>query len=161
MKKPDSFENALQQQLDKSIDTLDDATLNKLKAARIKALAAASVPESSAQQKEGQVENIVSLNAFRQLPKPALGIAASLLLAAPLWYFTAASIDQSSLGDTAFIASTDSLNNVLGAENSQLSTIDLITSFAELDDDELDMVNDLDFALWLVEQENTNPAISG
>jgi hypothetical protein len=37
----------------------------------------------------------------------------------------------------------------------------LISSFAELDDDELDMVNELDFALWLVEQDSLNPAISG
>ncbi|MGK0250004.1 MAG: hypothetical protein ACI910_002768 [Oleispira sp.] len=161
MKKPDSFEHALQQQLDQSIDTLDDATLNKLKAARLKALAAAAVPDNLAQTKEGQTGTVVSLNAFRQLPKPALAIAASLLLAVPLWYFTAASIDQPSLFDSVYVASTDVLNNELGAENSQLNALDLITSFAELDDDELDMVNDLDFALWLVEQENTHPVISG
>lgn len=154
MNKPDSIENALQNQLDQSIDTLDDATLEKLKAARMKALSAA--------QAKTQVESpntsskVISLNAFRQISKPALGLAASILLVAPLMYFNVNSDRQ-----TTQVAVIDSINNALAAEQTPGNTIDLITSFAELNDDEFDMVDELDFALWLVEQENTAPAVRG
>ncbi|NRA24158.1 MAG: DUF3619 family protein [Oleispira sp.] len=141
MNKPDSFEHSLQQQLDRSVDDLDDSTLSKLKAARRKALTAAPMPQHAIPREEGVIGNVISLNAFRQWPKPALGVAASLLLAAPLWYFN--------------------VNSPFDSEILQPNTIDLISSFAELDDDELDMVNELDFALWLVEQDSLNPAISG
>lgn len=153
MNKPDSIENALQKQLDDSIDTLDSSTLNKLKAARMKALAAQQKTES---QEHGSIGNIVSLSAFRELPKPALSLAASLLFAAPLLYFNTTRVDQQNP-----IAAIDPINSVLETEKTQPNTIDLISSFAELNDDELDMVDELDFALWLVEQETASSTVRG
>jgi len=153
MNKPDSTEDVFRKQLNESIDTLDNKTLEKLKSARVKALAA---QQQAAPQEHGSIGKIVSLNAFRKLPKPALSLAASLLLAAPLLYFNTTEIDQQNP-----IASIDALNSTFETEKTQSNTIDLISSFAELNDDELDMVDELDFALWLVEQENANSDVRG
>lgn len=143
MNRPDDLEKKVSQQLDNSLDDIDPATLDKLKAARLKALQAAQTagPQNS------RLDNVVLLSRIRHWPKTSLSLAASLLLAAPLWYFSANDLPQpagSVLPDTVPLAYS---------EESQLNTLDLIATYAELDDDELDMVDDLDFALWLVEQE--------
>jgi hypothetical protein len=140
MKRPDDIENIVSQQLDNSLDDIDEATADKLKAARLKALQAAG-------SKDKRHDNIVLLSSVREWPRTSLSLAASLLLAAPLWYFSVSNLPQpaeNALPDTIPLAYS---------EESQLNALDLITTYAELDDDELDMVDDLDFALWLVDQE--------
>ena len=148
MNRPDDLEKKVSQQLDNSLDNIDPATLDKLKAARLKALQAARTagPQNN-RPENNHPDNVVLLSRIRHWPKTSLSLAASLLLAAPLWYFSANDLPQpagSVLPDTVPLAYS---------EESQLNTLDLIATYAELDDDELDMVDDLDFALWLVEQE--------
>ena len=138
MNRPDDIETLVSKQLDNSLDDIDQQTLDKLKAARLSAL------EAAGQASDGN--NLVFLDSLRRWPKTSLSLAARLLLAAPLWYFSASPLqsDGNVLPDTVHLAVS---------EDSQLNTLDLITTFAELEDDELDMVEDLDFALWLVEQD--------
>lgn len=152
MNKPDDLETMVSQQLDSSLDDIDPATLDKLKAARLKALLAAQAanPQNS-HPENNHLDNVVWLSRMRHWPKTSLSLAASLLLAAPLWYFSTNNLPQpagSVLSDTVPLAYS---------EESQLNTLDLISTYAELDDDELDMVDNLDFALWLVEQEAALP----
>lgn len=150
MNRPDDLEKFVAQQLDNSLDDIDQPTADKLKAARMKALQAAQQPQTESGETRN---NLVQLNSWRHWPRTSLSLAASLLLAAPLWYFSSSSLQQPAgtvLPDTVQLAVS---------EEPQLNTLDLVATFAELEDDELDMVEDLDFALWLVEQDadiNTN-----
>lgn len=153
MNKPDSIEDAVNKQLNKSIDNLDSKTLEKLKKARVKAL---EKQQPILSQETRAIEKWDSLNVFRIKPGPALSLAASVLLAIPLVYFSTDDINQK-----APLASIISLNSTFDTEKTPSNTIDLITSFAELNDDELDIVDELDFALWLVEQEYSNSNIRG
>ncbi|ASP37433.1 hypothetical protein CHH28_01505 [Bacterioplanes sanyensis] len=125
MKKPSELERQLHQHLDRSVEQLPADTEQRLAQARQAALNAACS------------DRVIELPVRRQrLTTPAWGIAASVLLAMPLWW----SINQSPPSSQELTAP-------------QLSGLDFITTLAELSDDDVDVADDLEFALWLLEQD--------
>lgn len=124
MNKPNELEQQLNQHLDQSVEALPQATQQRLAQARQAALAV-------------NTDTTVELpSQHRSLTAPVWGIAASVLLAVPLWFF----MQQTQQG-------TQTLTDP------QLSGLDFITTLAEVSDDDIEVADDLEFALWLLEQD--------
>ncbi len=69
-----------------------------------------------------------------QWSKPMWAMAASVCLMLPLWY------------------SLNTTNSPLALQSTSLTSVDIMFTLAQLDEDEMEVVDNLDFALWLSEQ---------
>lgn len=161
MKKPEndinqSVNKLVKAQLDDSLDAIGDSTLQKLAAARKKAILAA---QHSAQQ-----PSVTSISkAQTSWHKPMWAMAASVCLALPIWYAlndqqaVVAGQEMTSIVDLQAQASPQgsqlaAIDSPLSAQSTNLTTLDIMTNLASLDEDELEILEDLEFALWLGER---------
>ena len=158
MKKPEDTDNSLLQkqvkaQLDESLDALPLEVLDKLAAARQRAV---NVAQKAAQQPSKR-HNVIDLaRSFGQKSshwsKPAWAMAASVCLMVPIWYGlnSAQSPDSSALYGTN--EQSQPMDSPFATQSTSLTRLDIMTSLADLDEDELEILEDLEFALWLNEQ---------
>jgi len=65
----------------------------------------------------------------------------------PLWY-ASQNVNESS--DSTVLAALDS---PLTSQSTTLSALDIMSTLAELDEDEMELLDNLEFAIWLSEQE--------
>jgi len=161
MKKPednqDSPVNALaKKQLDDSLEGISDTALERLAAARQQAVLVA--------QKSSQKRSVVPLNKLQFNHKPMWAMAASVCLAVPIWY--AVNLQPKALsgqevtsaiglqGDpsTSRIAQIEPIDSPLSSQSTNLTQLDIMTNLASLDEEELEILEDLEFALWLQEE---------
>jgi len=77
-----------------------------------------------------QTTKQASPSSYRAWNKELMAIAACISLIVPVW----------------FLSAPESKSPI------EVQSMDLMVSFAELDDDEWELVDDLEFALWLSEQ---------
>jgi len=167
MKKPEDIEQQLKQQLDASVDALPESVTNKLAAARLKAVQAAKAASANRQtssQSVGHVNDHLSGHLSEKVSpifgtpsqkakswaKPVWAMAASLCVMVPLWY---ASQNVNEPADSTVLAALDS---PLTAQSTTLSALDIMSTLAELDDEEMELLDNLEFALWLSKQEQTS-----
>ncbi len=126
MKKPENdFKQNINKALDDSLDSLPNSVKAKLAASRQKALLIHKEQMSKQpllNQEEGHWH------------KPMWAIAASVCLMLPLWY------------------AVNTTNSPLPLQSTSLTSVDIMFTLAELDDDEMEVVDNLEFALWLSEQ---------
>lgn len=134
MKKPESFEEQMKAQLDSSVESLPDSVKQQLKAARQKALAAAQ----STNKGKASVTQLPVRPAWH---KPMWAMAASICLMIPLWY--------------GMQGTSPEMDSPLASQTSNLEALELMSALAELDDEEMELVDNLDFALWLIEQQES------
>ncbi len=161
MKKPEDNQNSpvnalVKKQLDDSLDGISDSALEKLAAARQQAVFVA--------QKNSQKRSVVNLNKSQFNYKPMWAMAASVCLAVPIWY--AVNLQPKALsgqevtavtgvqGDQVASSSAQlkSIDSPLSSQSTNLTTLDIMTNLASLDEDELEILEDLEFALWLGER---------
>ncbi len=157
MKKPeDDINQAVNElakaQLEDSLGAISDSTLQKLAAARQKAILTA--------QDKAQKSSVTRITkAQASWHKPMWAMAASVCLAVPIWYalndqqmaFTGQ--DVTSLSELQEQASQLAvIDSPLSAQSTNLTTLDIMTNLASLDEDELEILEDLEFALWLGER---------
>jgi len=148
MKKPDDFEKNIKQQLDDSVEALPEAVRTKLAAARQTALLAAQAAATP----KGNVVGINNASATKpqQWSKPMWAVAASLCVMVPLWYVSQnLPVDSSDVGFAA-------IDSPLYTQSTTLSALDIMSTLAELDDEEMELLDNLEFALWLSEQEQAS-----
>ncbi len=163
MKKPEDIEQHLKQQLDASVDALPASVTNKLAAARLKAVQAAKAASANRQTSSQPVSQISDHLSEKVSPifgapsqkarpwaKPVWAMAASLCVMVPLWY---ASQNVNESADSTVLAALDS---PLSAQSTTLSALDIMSTLAELDDEEMELLDNLEFALWLSKQEQTS-----
>ncbi len=146
MKKPEEIESQVKQSLDASVDALPESVRAKLAAARHKAVQAAAANGAPS----SNVTAIHSKATTNQWSKPIWAIAASLCVMVPLWY---ASQNLTSHTDQVELVALDS---PLSAQSTTLSALDIMSTLAELDEEEMELLDNLEFALWLSEQEQAS-----
>ncbi len=160
MKKPEDVEQQLKQQLNASVDALPESVTNKLAAARLKAVQAAKAAGANRQTSSQPVGEVNSLSSTKvssifgassqknkPWAKPVWAMAASLCVMVPLWY-ASQNVNESS--DSTVLAALDS---PLTSQSTTLSALDIMSTLAELDEDEMELLDNLEFAIWLSEQE--------
>ena len=155
MKKPEDIDNSLlhkqaNAQLDDSLDAISDEVLDKLAAGRQRALIAA--------RKSNKQGNVVSLvKSLSQKPshwsKPAWAMAASVCLMVPIWYGLNNTQNPDNLALYGTNEQSQPMDSPFVAQSTNLTALDIMTGLADLDEDELEILEDLEFALWLNEQE--------
>ncbi len=123
-KDPDNIETLMAKSLDESLKNLPDSVQAKLAAARQKALLVSQQPAKEQPSKDQE----------DHWHKPMWAIAASVCLMLPLWY------------------AMNTTNSPLPLQSTSLTSVDIMFTLAELDDDEMEVVDNLEFALWLSEQ---------
>ncbi|MEH6346106.1 MAG: DUF3619 family protein [Bermanella sp.] len=162
MKKPEDIDNSplqkqVKAQLDESLDAISDEVLNKLAAARQRAVTLlAQKGAKIASQQPTKPDNVISLaKLFVQKPaqwsKPAWAMAASVCLMVPIWYGLN---NTQSPGDLALYGTNEQsqpMDSPFIAQSTSLTALDIMTGLADLDEDELEILEDLEFALWLNE----------
>ncbi len=154
MKKPEDIESQVKQSLDASVDTLPESVRTKLAAARHKALQAAAANRTTAGNVTGIHKKALQARS-KQWHKPVWAMAASLCVMVPLWY---ASQDSSNPTDVHGLVGLDisTTDSPLAAQSTTLSALDIMSTLAELDDEEMELLDNLEFALWLSEQEQAS-----
>lgn len=152
MKKPDDINKAIEQQanaqLDQQTDALPDHVLAQLKLARQQAVAQASQAKTTHWYES----------------KPLLAIAASALLALPLIWITqdrisetdsapqvaAAVVSPSSKGEMGLMDLEEGSESIT---ESNVGTSEIMLQLAELSEEDMAIVNDLEFIAWLNENQ--------
>ncbi len=157
MKKPEDIEQHIKQHLDASVDALPESVTKKLAAARQKALLAAAAHSSASSTlnsaSHSNVTGIHKRTQAKQAPqwnKPLWAVAASLCVMVPLWYANQSVTPSSSVDELV------ALDSPLSAQSTTLSALDIMSTLAELDDEEMELLDNLEFALWLSKQEQTS-----
>ncbi len=146
MKKPENIEEHIKQQLDESLTSLPDSVQQKLALARQKALLAAKQASHNTVSTGANVHSIGSKT--RQWHKPVWAMAASLCVLVPLWY---ASDKTQPVNETLVSVETSS---PFVEQRSNLSGLDIMWTMAELDEEEMELLDNLEFAMWLSEQQD-------
>ncbi len=155
MKKPEEIESQVKQSLDASVEGLPKSVRDKLAAARHKALQAAAANKAPS----GKVTAIGNAKASpkqaKQWSKPVWAMAASLCVMVPLWY---ASQNLTGPTDQVELVALDvsTIGSPLSAQSTTLSALDIMSTLAELNDEEMELLDNLEFALWLSEQEQAS-----
>ena len=162
MKKPEDDLNPLvnalvKEQLDESLNAIDDPALQRLAAAREQAVLAA--------QKRAQRPSLVSMASAQVASwhKPMWAMAATVCLAVPTWYamkdsqLTLTGQEVTSLSGAPKQAAPQAsqlaaIDSPLSEQSTNLTTLDIMTNLASLDEEELEILEDLEFALWLQEE---------
>jgi|GEM_PF-2510524 len=154
MKKPEEIESHVKHSLDASVQGLPESVRDKLAAARHKALQAAVANKAPAGNVTG-IHSKASQKQTSQWSKPVWAMAASLCVMVPLWYAS-----QNLTGPTGQVelAALDisTTGSPLSAQSTTLSALDIMSTLAELDDEEMELLDNLEFALWLSEQEQAS-----
>jgi hypothetical protein len=152
MKKSEDIEQHIKQQLDASVDALPESVTKKLAAARQKALLAAahSSENSASHSNVTGIHKRAQAKQATQWNKPLWAVAASLCVMVPLWY---ANQDITPSNSAAELVALDS---PLSAQSTTLSALDIMSTLAELDDEEMELLDNLEFALWLSKQEQAS-----
>ena len=153
MKKPENLANQVKRSLDASLDDLPATVRTKLAAARQQALQAATDKRAAS----GKVTAIHAKANQQQAEatskrwhKPVWALAASLCVMVPLWYV--GQNMSSPVGQTELAAQ----DSPLSAQGTTLSALDIMSTLAELDEEEMELLDNLEFALWLSEQEQAS-----
>jgi len=154
MKKPEEIESQVKHSLDASVEGLPASVREKLAAARHKALQAAAANKAPTRNVTG-IHSKASQQQAKQWSKPVWAMAASLCVMVPLWY---ASQNLTGPTDQLELVALDisTTGSPLSAQSTTLSALDIMSTLAELDDEEMELLDNLEFALWLSEQEQAS-----
>jgi len=155
MKKPEGnsqLHKQVKAQLDESLDALPVEVLDKLAAARQRAVIAAN----KGSQLPNKQNNVVSLaKSFTQnsshWSKSAWAMAASVCLMVPIWYGLNSTQSPDDLAIYGTNDQSQPMDSPFATQSTSLTRLDIMTSLADLDEDELEILEDLEFALWLNE----------
>jgi hypothetical protein len=156
MKKPEDIEQHIKQHLDASVDALPESVTKKLAAARQKALLAAAHSSENSSANSALNSNVTGIHKRAQAKqatqwnKPLWAVAASLCVMVPLWYANQGITPSNSVAELV------ALDSPLSAQSTTLSALDIMSTLAELDDEEMELLDNLEFALWLSKQEQTS-----
>ncbi len=130
MKKPNDLEHQIKQQLNDSIEALPESVLQKLALARKQALLAAS----------GESVNKLKPHKSHTFSRQAIwAVAASICIMLPLWFVMSPVTEDSGIASSA-------------AKN--FDTLDMMSTLAKLDEDEIEILQELEFVLWLNKQDS-------
>lgn len=127
----------VKQVLDQHADQLPDHVKSKLAEARRKALLAA---ETGTAPKEAANDS--------DWIKPVLALAACVCLVVPLYLSGLLGVDSEQQEAMPTLANAD-----VNGQNDELDIQQEMIELAVLNDDDLEVVENLEFALWLLEQE--------
>lgn len=146
------FNDEIKHQLDVQADNLSQPIQDKLAAARKQALLQAKISAAASMKHTEQPETAETAANDRQWLKPVLALAACVCLVVPLWLSGVVSVNTSDVKQQIALANTSQPSNLSITDIEQHS---VLLELASLNDDELELVENLDFALWLLQQEQS------
>lgn len=134
----------IKHQLDAQAENLSQPIQDKLAAARKQALLQAKISTAT------QAAN------DRQWLKPLLALAACVCLVVPLWLSGVVNFNAKAVKQEIALANPSQPSNLsLGEVETEIEQHSVLLELASLNDDELELVENLDFALWLLQQEQS------
>ena len=141
----------IKHRLNQQADNLSQPIQDKLAAARKQALLQAKLrTEAGSHGLEKQAGN------DHQWVKPLLALAACVCLVVPLWLSGVVDFNAKAVKQEIALANPSQPSNLsLEKLESEMEQHSVLLELASLNDDELELVENLDFALWLLQQEQS------
>jgi hypothetical protein len=148
------FNDEIKHQLDAQADNLSQPIQDKLAAARKQALLQAKRHNAASVKSTGQPEKSQPAANDTQWLKPLLALAACVCLVVPLWLSGVVSVNTADVKQQMALANPTQPSNLSPVET-EMEQHSVLLELASLNDDELELVENLDFALWLLQQEQS------
>ena len=148
-----NMNDEIKHQLDKQANNLSQPIQDKLAAARKQALLQAKISAEAGLQGKAGLETAAN---DQQWLKPLLALAACVCLVVPLWLSGVVNVDPADVKHEIALANPAQPSNLSpGKVELEMEQHSVLLELASLNDDELELVENLDFALWLLQQEQS------
>lgn len=148
------FNDEIKHQLDAQVDNLSQPIQDKLAAARKQALLQAKIHNAASVKSTDQSEESQPAANDTHWLKPLLALVACVCLVVPLWLSGVVSMNTTDVKQQMALANPSQPSNLYLVET-KMEQHSILLELASLNDDELELVENLDFALWLLQQEQS------